>query len=61
MPPPLPPAEFASVLSTMNETYVDALLIHWPTSTAPSKDPVCNAGKAYNATACRLQYVRGGE
>ena len=37
---------------------MDALLIHWPTATAPSKEPACNAGAAYNATACRLETWR---
>lgn len=52
---PLP--ELDSVLSTMSLTYVDALLIHWPTSTAHSSDPQCNSGPEYNATACRLRSV----
>eukprot|EP00049_Salpingoeca_infusionum_P017682 m.353992 g.353992 ORF g.353992 m.353992 type:complete len:364 (+) comp16891_c0_seq1:321-1412(+) len=38
-----------------NVSYVDLLLIHWPTSTAPSSDPVCQNGQStYNATECRL-------
>ena len=48
-------AEMASILAAQGVGYVDALLIHWPTATAPSSDPVCNKGSAYNATACRLQ------
>jgi len=46
--------QFQGVLDRTGLTYVDALLIHWPTSTAPSTDPHCNTGAGYNATACRL-------
>jgi 2,5-diketo-D-gluconate reductase A len=51
-------AQVAQLLSQGGCSYVDALLIHWPTSTAASQEPACNAGAAYNATACRLETWR---
>jgi len=52
-------AQFSAICSTQGVTYVDALLIHWPTATAHSQEPACNAGDAaYNATACRLDTWR---
>ena len=52
-------AQIAAVLAQGGYAYVDALLVHWPTSTAPSQDPACNAkDAAYNATACRLETWR---
>lgn len=51
--------QIAEDLTTTNVTYFDLVLIHWPTSTGASKDPVCNAGSQYNATACRLDSWRG--
>ena len=52
-------AQIDAVLAQGGYAYVDALLIHWPTSTAPSQEPACNAqGAAYNATACRLETWR---
>lgn len=50
-----PPVEMASILAAQGIAYVDAVLIHWPTATATSTDPVCNKGASYNATACRLK------
>jgi 2,5-diketo-D-gluconate reductase A len=49
-------AQIAGVLAGVPGGYLDALLIHWPTSPAPSTDPVCNmtTPATYNATACRL-------
>ena len=48
-----------ALLSQGGVAYVDALLIHWPTSTAASAEPACNAkDAAYNATECRLQTWR---
>jgi 2,5-diketo-D-gluconate reductase A len=51
-------AEFATILSNMSISYVDTVLIHWPTATARSQEPACNAGAAYNATFCRLETWR---
>ena len=51
--------QFASICATQQVTYVDALLNHWPTATAASKEPACNANDpAYNATVCRLDTWR---
>ena len=51
--------EFAAILATQQVTYVDALLNHWPTASAKSQEPACNAGDpAYNATLCRLDTWR---
>jgi diketogulonate reductase-like aldo/keto reductase len=38
--------------------YYDNVYVHWPTSTAHSQEPACNAGAAYNATFCRLESWR---
>jgi hypothetical protein len=38
--------------------YYDSIYVHWPTSSAKSLDPVCNAGAAFNATTCRLNSYR---
>lgn len=47
--------QFQSILTTQNVTYVDALLIHWPTSTGNSTDTACQMSQpTYNATQCRL-------
>lgn len=44
-----------SILAAQGVSYVDALLIHWPTSTGQSTDSLCQTGApTYNATACRL-------
>lgn len=52
-------AEFATILGNMSISYVDTVLIHWPTATAPSQEPACNAGDpSYNATFCRLESWR---
>ena len=51
-------AEFATILQNMSITYTDTVLIHWPTATAKSQEPACNAGPAYNATFCRLESWR---
>ena len=51
-------AEFQTILSNMSTSYVDTVLIHWPTATAHSSEPACNAGPAYNATFCRLETWR---
>jgi len=51
--------EFATILLNMSVAYVDTVLIHWPTATAHSQEPACNAGDpAYNATFCRLESWR---
>lgn len=48
-------AQFSTILQQQNITYVDALLIHWPTSTGNSTDTACQMGTStYNATQCRL-------
>ena len=54
--------QFAHTLGVMNTTYVDLVLIHWPTcasgggcSGAPTSEPTCQAGTAgYDERACRL-------
>ena len=52
-------AQMADVLATQKVTYVDAALIHWPTSTGASTEPSCQSGApSYNATTCRLQTWR---
>jgi len=51
-------AELATIVANMSVTYLDAVLIHWPTATARSQEPACNAGAAYNATFCRLETWR---
>lgn len=50
--------QIAAVLEAVNVTYVDLMLIHWPSSTAPSQDAECNLGPSYNASACRLNTWR---
>ncbi len=46
-------------LQDLGVTAVDLLLIHWPTSTAPSADPMCNtAAPTYDAKECRLSTWR---
>jgi 2,5-diketo-D-gluconate reductase A len=51
--------QFASICATQNVTYVDALLNHWPTATAASKEAACNSNDpAFNATLCRLDTWR---
>ena len=44
----------------MKLTYVDAALIHWPTTTnSGSAEPSCQNNKpSYNSTECRLQTWR---
>lgn len=52
-------AQMAAILSAGGYSYVDALLIHWPTSTAASQEPACQtAAPTYNATHCRLETWR---
>lgn len=52
-------AQFQGILARMNINYVDALLIHWPTSLANSSEPSCQVfAPTYNATECRLQTWR---
>ena len=52
-------AQFDTILANMSITYVDTLLVHWPTATAPSQEPACNqGGPAFNATLCRLDTWR---
>jgi diketogulonate reductase-like aldo/keto reductase len=52
-------AEFATILGNMSINYVDTVLIHWPTATAPSQEPACNSNDPnYNATFCRLESWR---
>ena len=52
-------AQMDAILAQGNYSYVDALLVHWPTSTAASAEPTCNAkAPAYNATHCRLDTWR---
>ena len=50
--------EVATILQNMTVTYLDTVLIHWPTATAHSQEPACNAGSSYNATYCRLESWR---
>lgn len=48
-------AQMADILADMNLTRVELLLVHWPTSAAPSVEPACNvSGAAYDAVGCRL-------
>jgi hypothetical protein len=43
-------------LEATQTSYVDLLLIHWPTSGKNSSDPVCQPqGKAYDAKACQTR------
>ena len=63
-------AQFETILSDMNTTYVDALLIHWPWQSAsqgnvshntsvPSSDPACIPATAtYDEKGCRLSTWR---
>jgi len=50
--------QFAGILSDMQITYVDSLLIHWPWQEIPgqhSSDPYCDPYSAkHNFTACRI-------
>lgn len=50
--------QWAAIQSTMNITYADLLLIHWPTDDGikgNSTDPACNAGSGqYDPRACRI-------
>lgn len=47
--------QFESILQQGNYSYVDALLVHWPTSTAPSREPACQMGTSnYDPRLCRL-------
>jgi diketogulonate reductase-like aldo/keto reductase len=40
-------------LAQTHTSYVDLLLIHWPTSGKNSSDPICQPGsKTYDAKAC---------
>lgn len=50
--------QWASIQATQQVDHVEMMLIHWPTATAPSKEPACNAGATYNATKCRLETWR---
>lgn len=48
-------AQVDTILTNGSVAYVDALLIHWPTSTGKSVEPACQTGtKSYDAKACRL-------
>lgn len=48
-------AQVDALLAAGNVSYVDALLVHWPTSTGKSVEPACQQGTAvYDAKACRL-------
>lgn len=47
--------QFEYYLQQTGTSYVDLLLIHWPTSGDNSSTPVCQMrGASYDATACRL-------
>jgi hypothetical protein len=48
-------AQFNALLAAGGYTYVDAVLVHWPTASAPSVEPSCATGApTYDAKACRL-------
>jgi len=56
--------QFAQVLSNLNTTYVDLLLIHWPTQVDPtaaiSTDPACQKNtNTYSEKECRLSTWKG--
>jgi len=56
--------QFAQILLDLNTTYVDLLLIHWPTETDPnaniSTDPTCQKNTTtYNEKECRLNTWKG--
>lgn len=60
-------AQFASMQATLNTSFVDLLLVHWPscstgggcTTSPASTDPPCIWGETtYNETACRLSVWR---
>ncbi len=64
-------SQFATILSDMNQTYVDTLLIHWPWNSASkgnvtnnatqSTDPLCNTtvgNPYYSEKGCRLSTWR---
>ena len=47
--------QFNDLIKAGGYTYVDAVLIHWPTSSAPSTEPSCQTqNPSYNAKDCRL-------
>ena len=48
-------SQFDALLAAGGYSYVDAVLVHWPTSTAASVEPSCMNGKpSFDAKACRL-------
>jgi diketogulonate reductase-like aldo/keto reductase len=48
-------AQFEYYLQQVGISYVDLLLIHWPTSGDNSSTAVCQMhGSSYDATACRI-------
>lgn len=51
-------SQVAAGLAASGTAYYDAIYVHWPTSSAVSLDPTCNAGAARNWTACRLNTYR---
>lgn len=47
--------QMAYYLKQSQTSYVDLLLIHWPTSSKNSTDPICQSGgEDYDAKACRI-------
>jgi len=52
--------EFADILTSLNTTYVDLLLIHWPGSFSGSQGPPCKQGQS-TWTECRIQTWRALE
>ena len=64
--------QFEDIKATMNVTYVDALLVHWPWPSASkgnvtnnatqSSDPLCNttAVATYDEAGCRLSTCKLG-
>jgi len=50
--------QFNDILASMNVSYVDCLMIHWPQNKAPSSDPACNSNGGAGTAECRLNSWR---